>query len=702
MNTIFSQWSAETNVCPWNTTFGTWETEAGEIVARSACRLECVLPEGGAKRVRIVMETLQASQRVLLELDDAFFHFGAGTRPGFHIELANRVRASTTRESIGANATDWCETDGEMLRMGREETSVLETPNPYGSLPVRALALHLPEGTRFRALRVEVESLASPRTPTPKQTGLKLAGCIDFYDDLIANPWTTETFRECMAIHRKHQVRRIDFIDHFGQAGGFWRNAGYPAYSQSLQDNINQTFENVGDFLPAAVAAAKAEGLEIFAVVKPFETGMCGSVPVPPSDGSPAFRSLGGWNLWTTNFTAQNPHLRMERDPRDVVADLAQRRVGEIVLQAEAEPRHALNPKQLRLWQSTDNGTYAEVNLSASQVVISPDDSCKIILSDLDLGGPYFAVTWESAGPAVFGHRIGELVELYDTEGRRLPHTLSTLQNPPARDFTRGGFAWDASGSEKSLFWLDGGRPLGIAVGVERYLQGALCPAYPEVRAWWLEQIQACLAAGVDGIDLRVCSHHRTFHPEAYGFNPPVVAAFQDRYGIDIRTENFNRRDLRILLGEFYSDFVREARKMVHAAGKRLHLHLELGFQEPEFHPDLEIYFDWRRWLDEGLADGVGVKGGRCMQSPLSQEFAAHARACGVTQVDFNPSLNILTGHPDPQAFMRYVLDDTLGGGADGLILYENAVFMAARPDGSLEIKTPWLLEMAAGEAVRK
>jgi len=290
-------------------------------------------------------------------------------------------------------------------------------------------------------------------------------------------------------------------------------------------------------------------------------------------------------------------------------------------------------------------------------------------------------------------------VELYDTGGERLPHTLSTLQNPPARNFTRGGFAWDASGSEKSLFWLDGGRPLGIAVGVERYLQGALCPAYPEVRAWWLEQIQACLAAGVDGIDLRVCSHHRTFHPEAYGFNPPVVAAFQERYGIDIRTENFNRRDLRILLGEFYSDFVREARKMFHAAGKRLHRHLELGFQEPEFHPDLEIYFDWRRWLDEGLADGVGVKGGRCMQSPLSQEFAAHARACGVTQVDFNPSLNILTGHPDPQAFMRYVLDDTLGGGADGLILYENAVFMAARPDGSLEIKTPWLLEMAAGEA---
>ncbi len=690
------EWSVQSGAGGWNTTFGEWQAEGEEIAILSDCRMECVLPDGGAFHVSITLEGIRGSQRIGIELDDLFFHLGAESHPGLKIELMNRVIAAAGRGVVDQKIPGCfvCErSDGE-LRLHGPGGASLEAPDPTPHLPIKALALHLPWGTRFTALKLKAAEFLPAPPPLPHPNKLDLSFCIDFFDDLLFNPWTKDTFRECMAYFGNHGFRRMYFIDHFGQSGGWWRRAGHNPRFPGHQEFIDQTFRNVGDFLPAAVSSAKAAGLEAFAVLKPFEAAMFHSTPDRPEADSPnrGIRSLGGWNPWCTDFAANHPEFRLERNMTGIPADLATRKVGSIILRKQDGLHGNFDASRLCVWTSRNNGTYTLIPGRTLRMEYA--DACRVKITGEDLGGPFFALTYNAAGgPPVFGNLFDNLVEIFDTEGTRLPITFSTVVNPPGTDFTKTGFVMDADAVGKEFFWLDRGLPLGIAVGVEQFLQGALCPAYPEVRAWWLEQVHQCLASGVDGIDFRVCAHSRTLHWDAYGFNQPIVEAFQARHGINILQEPFDRRDLRILTGEFYTEFLREAHRVIKAAGKSMHLHLELGFQEADQSSDLEIYFNWREWLKEGLADEVCIKNVRCMQSPMAQNFASFARKSGVSKVHFNPSMNILTGHPAPREFFDWVVRDAFSGGADGFVLYETWAILAANSDSSIRLTLPWVAE---------
>ena len=695
-------WSAQEGIDPWNLTFGDWEIEGDSVCVRAPSRLECVLPDAGAFHVILTFRGLKSEKKVCVEFDDVFFTMGAKPQAGLSISLMNRVLAATAHGEVVAHTPmDFtCErVDGD-LRMLAGERILLDHKDPQYRLPIRTLALHLPEGTRFHSLHVEATLPAPPLLLPSRKEQFDLSVCIDFFDDLIRGGWTENTFRECMAYHRKNHVRRVYFIDHFGAKGGWWKNAGMETRFPGHQKFIDQTFQNVGDFLPAAVRAGKAEGLEVFAVIKPFETGMGYTIPAREGEPAPrgAIRSLGGWTFWTTDFTAANPDLRMERNMRDIPEDLAQRKIDSIRLTAQQGLMAEIEQAGLRLWVSNDNGSYRPLPLDPAQLVVEKGDPCRVEIRNLDLADHFLAITYAGESSPVFGNRLDALVEVFDAEGCSLPLTFSTLPNPPG-GFAETGFVMNSAGCGSRIFWIQGKQALGFAVGVERYLSGALCPAYPKVRKWWLQQIQECIDAGVDGVDVRVCHHNRAVDWEAYGFNEPLAEAFQKRHGVDIRKDPFCRRDLRALQGEFYTRFLREARALLQGAGKAMHLHIELGFQEANHSSELEIFFDWKRWLDEGLADEVCIKNVRCMQSPLASEIAHHARGASVKKIHFNPSLNILTGHPAPKDFLTYTIEDALGGGADGFTLYENEILMAVQPDGSLKFTKPWIMERLAAKA---
>jgi hypothetical protein len=695
-------WSTKEGSGAWNLTFGGWDIDGDSVHVLAPSRLECVLPDAGAFNVILTFRGLRSEKKVGVEFDDVFFTMGAKPQAGLSIALMNRVLAATAHGEVAPHtpADFTCErVDGE-LRMLADGRILLDQKDPQYRLPIRALALHLPEGTQFSSLRVEAFHQAPALLAPSRSEQFDLSVCIDFFDDLIHGPWTEDTFRECMAYHRENHVRRVYFIDHFGAKGGWWKNAGIEARFPGHQKSIDQTFQNVGDFLPAAVRAGRAEGLEVFAVIKPFETGM--GYTLPARDGEPApagaIRSLGGWTFFTTDFTAAHPHLRMERNMSDIPEDLAQRKIDRIRLTAQAGLMAEIDPACLRLWGSDDNGTYKRLPLAPSQLVLETGDPRRVVIQDLDIADHFLALTYEGGSDPLFGNRLDALVEVFDREGHLLPLTFSTHPNPPGR-FAETGFVMNSAGCGSRIFWIQGKQALGFAVGVERYLSGALCPAYPKVRKWWLQQIQECIDAGVDGVDVRVCHHNHAVDWEAYGFNEPLVEAFQKRHGVDIRKDPFCRRDLRALQGEFYTRFLREARALLHGAGKAMHLHIELGFQEANHSSELEIFFDWKRWLDEGLADEVCIKNVRCMQSPLASEIANHARGTSVKKIHFNPSLNILTGHPAPKDFLTYTIEDALGGGADGFTLYENEILMAVQPDGSLKFTKPWIMERLAAKA---
>jgi len=140
---------------------------------------------------------------------------------------------------------------------------------------------------------------------------------------------------------------------------------------------------------------------------------------------------------------------------------------------------------------------------------------------------------------------------------------------------------------------------------------GVLEYAYPEVRRYKIGQFRWFMDHyDFDGV--YVCTRSHSLPADSadeFGFNVPVVAAFRQRYGKDIRREEFDREAWRRLRGEFQTQFFRELRaalpdRVVFAAIPRGRY---LG------PPYGNMYLDWETWAREGLVDGlvVGVVSGK-------------------------------------------------------------------------------------------
>jgi len=514
-----------------------------------------------------------------------------------------------------------------------------------------------------------------------------------------------------MRFYRANRISRVYFIYHYGFNGGFWDQrarsrmyAGHQAPGADgtppgdFAENIRRTYEAAGDFLPAAVRAARAEGLPCYAVLKPYETGLHPTFP----HGSPEAREFGriprldGMMWWAPHFTARNPHLRTERDLRDVPPDIERRRIRTIRLTAEPGLPRRLDPARIRLWTSPDNGPYEPYH-GQLEVRAECDDPQTIVLDRIETPHRFVALTVDGDPTCSFGNTLPGLVEVRDHQGRVLPITFGQMSDPRTADFRAAGFAFDITPMSASIqqlddyCWLDGPRPLGLALGRERYLQGELCEACPEVREWWLAQVENCLEAGVAGIDFRIVHHNRAYDWTSFGFNAPLVEAFKARYGVDMLREPFDYGDLRRLRGEFYTDFLRAARQRLNAAGRGMQLHVSARMKSPEWHSEMEVHFDWPTWLREGLADEVTVKM-QSVRGEIAPEVAAAARTAGM-KVNACPYLNGMPRHPRGPDLARHVAHDALAGGADGFIMYENAAFMAAQEDGAVTITQPWLVE---------
>ena len=138
-----------------------------------------------------------------------------------------------------------------------------------------------------------------------------------------------------------------------------------------------------------------------------------------------------------------------------------------------------------------------------------------------------------------------------------------------------------------------------------------LSPSFAEVQDWWLTWVQDCLDAGADGIEMRVRNHHSTLAWREFGFEKPVRDEFLKRYGVDLwKTDDFDLAAWRQLRGEAYTQFYRRVRELTRRHGKPMGLHISptTGVMEPEQGAAMEIHWDWRRWLREGLCDSVTMK----------------------------------------------------------------------------------------------
>ncbi len=679
----------------WNTLFGALVQRPEGHCAAASTWLTRRFPLPGLSEFRV---TCQVTGTVRIEASRYSFSPGNRENPAARVQLAHWVVAVTGLSNLSPDVrrTLLCERTGGRLRLSVDGVALLDAEDPVPGELVLDVSLELSAGAVLHAFQVEGVPQAGELRPLPPRSAYNLYACIDFYDDIILNAWSEKTFRAAMELYKANRVKRLYFIYDYGSRGGFWDQSGSAQDFPGLQENIRRTRESVGDFLPATVQAAHCAGLPIYAVLKPFDTAY--ALPTGTfSEGSQMARRYGkiprlGGPIWMSlDWVAQNSALRIERDVSDVPADLDQRSVRTIVLKAEPGLKAELDPARVRLWTSRDNGRYKPY-AGPMAVRMERRDAVTLTLDGLAIPERFFAVTVEGAPTRSFGNRLRDLIEVRDEQGRALPVTFANRPRQQGADWRAWGLVVDVPdnnvGASEDYAWLDGPKPLGVALGRERYLQGALCFGHDEVQDWAMSQVENCIDAGVDGIDFRIVNHNRTFDWSAFGFNPPVVRAFKERYGVDILREPFDRESWRRLRGEFYTSFLRRAVARLRQAGLSAQAHISARMGDPRWHTEMEMHFDWRGWIAEGLLDEVTIKMAGMRNAPGAVAAAIAAKA-GLP-VNFCPALP--PADQDRQ-WVAHLINEALEGGADGFTMYENATFMRANDREGVELTAPWIVE---------
>jgi len=159
---------------------------------------------------------------------------------------------------------------------------------------------------------------------------------------------------------------------------------------------------------------------------------------------------------------------------------------------------------------------------------------------------------------------------------------------------------------------------------------GVPCYAEPEVQKLMLKHVRDVLNRGVDDLVISFFAHTQAQgvdQPNHYGFNPPLVRAYKERYGVDAVRESFDTTTWYSLYGDFYTDFLcqlhqetsRRSQRLIScttcdrrwgwggSGGKQIYDYYAQGGPTPKVDPGCGIEFQWKRWAQEGLADALLV-----------------------------------------------------------------------------------------------
>lgn len=145
-----------------------------------------------------------------------------------------------------------------------------------------------------------------------------------------------------------------------------------------------------------------------------------------------------------------------------------------------------------------------------------------------------------------------------------------------------------------------------------RYQWGVLEYAWPNARQFISGRFLAFLEQyPFDGVYLCTRTHSQpAAAADEFGYAAPIVAEFQRRYGVDIRTQAFDHQAWEKLRGEYLTQFLREFSAVLHARGKKLAIGIPLGdvLGPPYGH----LALDWPTWVKDGLIDElvIGVQSG--------------------------------------------------------------------------------------------
>ena len=551
-----------------------------------------------------------------------------------------------------------------------------------------------------------------------------LSALVDFPDDCLRFEFTEDLLAQLIDRLQWMGVRRV-YWNYYHDGHWEWFKHYEP------EGGVIKTLDNLGDPMRAGRRLAHERGMEFFAVIKPYENGVSHSKPkeVLTSEGVTGLPGIGGY-YHVEPWVLERPELRVRARHADLPHGLDETPVTRIQLRQKDMAPLRIRPQDLEIWTSDDNNGYSKrelefdvtegvdtcprnvVDIDGEPVTGKGEEIRVLDITGLNLLDPFIAVTTGfEDGEGTFTNTAVEMLRAFGPDDRPLPIVVASHKAiwRPQRDLRSGDLEYDTglgsavvrldvsnSAAEfKNVLTYADDTPDGViafAKGRNRYLSGSLCEGDQEVEAYWLDWVSDCIAAGVDGLDVRISCHSSwTDSPQIYGFNPPVAAEYERRYGVNPDVEPYDPVLLGDVRGDLYDRFLRAAKTRLAAAELPLHHHIEIE----SFHPDASpsrvrsrpgnITFHWRRWLSTGLADETTLFGRawppeRLLNDAFVQDVLNEVAA---TSVPAHLSLPVKVSGTDGGRLADQIEYTYRSGRLDGYTIYETAALYDSQKTGA-------------------
>ena len=581
-----------------------------------------------------------------------------------------------------------------------------------------------------------------------------LSATVDFPDDVIPGPYDGRLLEELMGTLKSMGVRRVYWL-YYGdvEPESFWAGS---LYENPQIPYGTQTLETIGEPLKAAAPVAHRHGLEIYGVLKPYNTGMSGSNGPCSGRRLSGIERIGGAVPQVIPFLERYPHTRLRRRP-DTRASHGVPVSRIRLLKRDASPTR-VRPENLQLWTSSDNGRYARLNAPLTvtervepapcevrnyygELVVAKGAPVRTLTIDgLNISERFVVVTTDFTDEAGdFINTACGMVEAYGGDSSApLPVVVASRgafwsgprdlgNNAPDFDSGLGHFEIpldvNASSEGQGLFWnsLAGGGLVGFAQGKNDYLPGTVSEVYPEVHRLWDGWVDRILETGVDGIDIRVSSHGSLVdEPWEYGFDEPAVEAYRMKHGAEPWSSTDDLVRFSRLRGQHFTSFIRRTSNRARSMGRKMQAHIHTEAFRPDivhgqimgFPPN--THFAWQDWMRAGLLDGITFRTSwfealedlpgtppvrsrltNALSDPVAVEALELAGELGVPAY-MNRYLDRAVGVEEYLSDLETAMRDERFAGFD---LYESASFIRPTSDGSRLESYKGRVELIRGKA---
>ncbi len=470
-----------------------------------------------------------------------------------------------------------------------------------------------------------------------------LSALIDFPDD-AAKIYNESTMNKMLTKLKETGVSRV-YFQYYGNRdyGHFWDHKA-PSNRGTIE-----TANNIPEFSQVFVKAAKANGIEPVAVMRPQEQGIwfTFSPYYKEARENTGIQYTGGKIMIASKFLLENPHLRIKRRTWDIDKDAINKKICSIKLYKQNNIHSRITKQNITIYVSKNNANYkkyegdftltysterAKSDVVSSGFIInyptktitSLGDSIEVItLGELSINERYVAVAINCKGKAsdeeLFINTPMNAISIFDENSDIICASPGSAnwRTPTHEPHLKAGFNFDDGFGENWEVTLDEEDKegyLAICKGKDEYVHGALCIVEPKVQEYLLEWLEKALDDGYEMVGNRIeCHSVHVDEPFAYGYNDCIKEEYYNRYG-QCSEEEMKLSNIAKIRGDAYTNLFIEGAKRVRARGKKVYLTLNV---EMLYDPipvarhmayPMNVEWQWKRWIDEIQPDEINIR----------------------------------------------------------------------------------------------